>query len=109
MSTPSTPLRRATALATLLALLVAQPVMARVTADASAPRGNTPAAPTAPATPTPQQAQDEGSAPCKVLNMLASGDFGGSSFFAAPAAPAPKGVAPATAEPKPCLVLRGLA
>jgi hypothetical protein len=37
------------------------------------------------------------------------GDFGGSSFFAAPASPAPKGVAPAATEPKPCLVLRGLA
>jgi len=104
-----TPLRRATALASLLALLVAQPVWARGLADASAPRGNTPA-PAAPATPANQQAQDEGTVPCKVLNMLASGDFGGSSFFAAPAAPAaPKGVAPAAAEPKPCLVLRGLA
>lgn len=101
-----TPLRRATASATLLALLAAQPVWARGLADASAPRGNAPA-PTAPAS---QQAQDEGAVPCKMLNMLAQGDFGGSSFFAAPAAPAaPKGVAPAAAEPKPCLVLRGLA
>ena len=103
-----TPLRRATATATLLARRAAQPVWARGLADASAPRGSTPA-PTAPA---PQQAQEEGAVPCKVLNMLASGDVGGSSFFAAPGptAPAvPKGVAPATAEPKPCLVLRGLA
>jgi hypothetical protein len=103
-----TPLRRATALATLLALLVAQPVWARGLADASAPRGNTPA-PTTPATPANQQAQDEGAVPCKVLNMLAQGDVGGSSFLAAPAPVAPKGVAPAAAEPKPCLVLRGLA
>jgi hypothetical protein len=101
-----TPLRRATALATLLALLAVQPVLARVTADATAPRGSTPA-PSTPAAPAPQQAQDEGSAPCKVLNMLAQGDFGSSSFFAAPAAP--KGATPAVAEPKPCLVLRGLA
>jgi hypothetical protein len=108
MSTPSTALRRATATATLLALLAAQPVWARGLADASAPRGPAPA-PSAPASPANQQAQDEGSVPCKVLNLLAQGDFGGSSFFAAPAAPAPKGVAPATAEPKPCLVLRGLA
>ncbi len=108
MSTLTTSLRRATASATVLALLAAQPALARVTADASAPRGNTPA-PTAPATPGAQQAQEEGSVPCKVLNMLAHGDFGGSSFFAAPAAPAPKGATPAAAEPKPCLVLRGLA
>jgi hypothetical protein len=108
MTQPPTPLRRATATATLLALLAAPPVMARGLADASAPRGPTPA-PSAPASPANQQAQDEGSVPCKVLNMLAQGDFGGSSFFAAPASPAPKGVAPAATEPKPCLVLRGLA
>ncbi len=101
-----TSLRRATASATLLALLVAQPVWARVVvANGPAPA---PSAPAAPATPGPQ-AQDEGSVPCKVLNMLAQGDFGGSSFVAAPAPVAPKGVAPAGAEPKPCLVLRGLA
>jgi hypothetical protein len=101
----TTPLRRATALATLLALLAAQPVWARVVADASAPRSTTPAAPAAPATPSPQ-AQDEGSVPCKVLNQLARDDGGPSSFFAAPA---PKGTAPAAPEPKPCFVLRGLA
>jgi hypothetical protein len=110
MSTPSTPLRRATALATLLALLVAQPVWARVMADASAPRSTTPAAPGAPAAPSPQ-AQDEGSVPCKALNQLARDDGDSPSFFAAPApaAPAPKGAAPAAPEPKPCFVLRGLA
>jgi len=103
-----TPLRRATATATLLALLAAQPVWARVTADASVPRGNAPA-PSLPVAPVSPQAQDQGTVPCKVLNMLAQSDFGGSSFFAAPAPTAPKGVAPAAAEPKPCLVLRGLA
>lgn len=108
MTHPTTPLRRATALATLLALLVAQPVWARVVADASAPRSTTPAAPAAPATPSPQ-AQDEGSVPCKALNQLARDDGGPASFFAAPAAPAPKGAAPAAPEPKPCFVLRGLA